>query len=218
MTMAVERKYAKRDKIITNCLENQGISKKISCNLYHLDSHLFRPPTLRYCLGRDVKCAKDVFAAAASGSAKLPDAVSPTPKKGRITMRTQTRPFIIDQADLPWEGWEDADVAASSAIRWKLLTAGERTGSAGLVTGIAEIPPGERLLLHHHEPEETYYIVQGHGRLEIDARAADVGPGCAAYIPPNARHALHCTGEEPLILVFSFARDRFDQVDYQFDE
>ena len=133
-------------------------------------------------------------------------------------MRIQTRPVIIDQADLPWEGWADADVATRSAIRWKLLTAGERTGSAGLVTGIAEIPPGERLLLHHHGPEETYYIVQGRGRMEIDDRAADVGPGCAAYIPPNARHTLHCTGAEPLILVFSFARDRFDQVDYHFDE
>ena len=133
-------------------------------------------------------------------------------------MRPWTRPVIIDQADLPWEGWEDADVAARSAIRWKLLTAGERTESAGLVTGIAEVPPGERLLLHHHGPEETYYIVQGRGRMEIEDRAADVGPGFAAYIPPNARHTLRCTGEDPLILVFSFARDRFDQVDYHFDE
>lgn len=142
----------------------------------------------------------------------------PELKKERIMMRPWTRPVIIDQADLPWEGWEDADVAARSAIRWKLLTAGERTESAGLVTGIAEIPAGERLLLHHHGPEETYYIVQGRGRMEIEDRAADVGPGFAAYIPPNARHTLRCTGSEPLILVFSFARDRFDQVDYHFDE
>lgn len=133
-------------------------------------------------------------------------------------MREPARPVIIDQAVLPWEGWEDSDVAARSAIRWKLLTAGERTGSAGLVTGIAEIPPGERLLLHHHGAEETYYIVQGRGRMAIDDRAADVGPGYAVYIPPNARHTLRCTGAEPLILVFSFARDRFDQVDYHFDE
>ena len=135
-----------------------------------------------------------------------------------MIVKSWTRPVIIDQADLPWEGWEDADVAARSAIRWKLLTAGERTESAGLVIGIAEIPPGERLLLHHHGPEETYYIVQGRGRMEIDDRAADVGPGYAAYIPPNAKHTLRCTGAEPLILVFSFARDRFDQVDYHFDE
>ena len=72
------------------------------------------------------------------------------------------------------------------------MIAGERTESTGLVTGIAEVPPGERLLLHHHGPEETYYIVQGRGRMEIDDRAADVGPGYAAYIPPNAKHTLRC--------------------------
>ena len=109
-----------------------------------------------------------------------------------MIVKSWTRPVIIDQADLPWEGWEDTDVAARSAIRWKLLTAGERTESAGLVIGIAEIPPGERLLLHHHGPEETYYIVQGRGRMEIDDRAADGGPGYAAYIPPNAKHTLRC--------------------------
>ena len=87
-------------------------------------------------------------------------------------MRTQTRPVIINQADLPWEGWENADVAARSAIRWKLLTAGECTESAGLVTGIAEIPPGERLLLHHHEPGETYCIVQARGRWILDMRTS----------------------------------------------
>ena len=141
-----------------------------------------------------------------------------TPTKERMMVRSRTRPVIIDQADLPWEGWEDTDVAARSAIRWKLLIAGERTESTGLVTGIAEVPPGERLLLHHHGPEETYYIVKGRGRMEIDDRAADVWPGYAAYVPPNAKHALRCTGTEPLFLVFSFARDRFDQVAYHFDE
>ena len=60
----------------------------------------------------------------------------PTLKKERTIVEKQMRPVIIDQADLPWEGWADAALAARSAIRWKLLTAGERTGSAGLVTGL----------------------------------------------------------------------------------
>ena len=81
---------------------------------------------------------------------------------------------------------------ARSAIRWKLLTAGERTESAGLVIGIAEIPPGERLLLHHHGAGRDLLHRAGRGRMEIDDRAADVGPGYAAYIPPNAKHTLRC--------------------------
>ena len=70
------------------------------------------------------------------------------------------KPVIVDQATLDWEGWGDTTLATKSAIRWKLLITGERTESSGLVTGVAQLPPGAQLVLHHHEPEETYYIVK----------------------------------------------------------
>ena len=126
------------------------------------------------------------------------------------------KPIIIDQATLHWEGWRDTTLATKSAICWKLLITGERTESSGLVTGIAQLPPGAQLPLHYHEPEETYYVVSGRGEMKIDDHTMAVGPGCAIYIPANARHALRCTGSEPLFFVFSFARDRFDQITYHF--
>ena len=126
-------------------------------------------------------------------------------------------PAIVDQATLDWEGGEDANLATGSGIRWKLLIAGESTQSVGLITGIAEITPGAELMRHHHEPAETYYIMSGHGEMEIEGRTRPVGPGCAVYIPPDARHAIRCTGAEPLVFVFSFPRDRFDQIVYHFD-
>ena len=85
------------------------------------------------------------------------------------------KPIIIDQAELAWEGWEDADLAAKSEIRWKLLVTGERGPSSGLVTGVAEFPPGTRLPLHHHEPVETYYVVSGNGHMVIDDHEAEIG-------------------------------------------
>ena len=97
---------------------------------------------------------------------------------------------------------QDAAVASRSAIRWKLLISGERTQSRGIVTGIALLPPGAQLLAHHHEPEETYYVVSGQGEMEIDDDTTAVGPGCAIYIPAHARHALRCTGSELLLLCF----------------
>ena len=126
-------------------------------------------------------------------------------------------PAIVDQATLDWEGGEDANLATGSGIRWKLLIAGESTQSVGLITGIAEITPGSKLMRHHHEPAETYYIMSGRGEMEIEGRRHAVGPGCAVYIPPGARHAIRCTGTEPLVFVFSFPRDRFDQIVYHFD-
>ena len=126
--------------------------------------------------------------------------------------------IIIDQAELDWEGWEDADLAAKSEIRWKLLVTGERGPSSGLVMGIAEFPPGALLPLHHHEPVETYYVVSGHGKMEIDRHVSEIGPGSAVYIPSNAKHVVRCIGSEPLVFVFTFACDRFDQIVYHFDE
>ena len=126
-------------------------------------------------------------------------------------------PAIVDQATLDWEGGEDANLATGSGIRWKLLIAGESTQSVGLITGIAEITPGSELMRHHHEPAETYYIMSGRGEMEIEGRTQAVGPGCAIYIPPDAKHAIRCTGPEPLVFVFSFPRDRFDQIVYHFD-
>ena len=128
------------------------------------------------------------------------------------------KPIIIDQAELAWEGWDDADLAAKSEIRWKLLVTGERGPSSGLVMGVAECPPGTRLPLHHHEPEETYYVVSGNGHMKIDDHEAEIGPGSAVYIPSNAKHAVRCTGTESLVFVFTFACDHFDQIVYHFDE
>ena len=127
------------------------------------------------------------------------------------------RPAVVDQADLDWEGGEDANLATGTGIRWKLLVAGERTESEGLVTGIAEIAPGAALMRHHHEPAETYYVVSGQGEMEIEGRTRALGPGSAVYIPPDARHTVRCTGVEPLVFVFCFPRDRFDQIVYHFD-
>ena len=140
----------------------------------------------------------------------------------RVEQRTERlqapRPIVVDQAVVDWEGWDDPAVAARSAVRWKLLVSGDRGPSAGLVTGVGEVGPGGVLPRHRHEPEETYYVVSGRGHVEIDGVRADVGPGTAVFIPPNARHALHCTGAEPLVFVFTFARDRFADVEYHFEE
>ena len=134
----------------------------------------------------------------------------------RLTV-SAPKPAFVDQAALEWEGGADSGLATGKGIRWKLLVAGERTESEGLITGIAEIVPGGELKRHHHEPAETYYIVSGRGEMEIEGSTQAVGPGSAVYIPPDARHTVRCTGTDPLVFVFSFPRDRFDEIVYHFD-
>ena len=57
------------------------------------------------------------------------------------------QPAIVDQAVIEWILWGHAGLADESGIRYKLLIASERTDTVGIVTGIAEIPPGARLPL-----------------------------------------------------------------------
>lgn len=126
-------------------------------------------------------------------------------------------PVIADQADVGWEDWDDPANLAPDAIRWKLLISRERSPSGGLVTGVARIEPGAKLSRHHHEPEETYYVLSGSGLIEIEDTRQEIGPGTAVFIPPNAKHALRCTGPEPLVFIFTFPRDRFEDIVYYRD-
>ena len=126
--------------------------------------------------------------------------------------------MVTNEADARWEGWVDPVIGAKSPIRWKLLVTGDRTPTKGLTMGIAEIPPGDSLRLHHHQPEEVYYVVGGAGKVEIEGRAATIGPGSAIFIPGNAKHRTSNTGTAPLRFVFVFPTDTFEEIEYHFDE
>lgn len=125
---------------------------------------------------------------------------------------------VIREQELDWESWSDPALAAKSPVRWKLLLAGERTGTDGFSLGVAEIPPGRSLLLHHHGPQEAYYILSGSGRTEIDDVPHAVGAGTVLYIPRNATHRTINTGTVPLRFLFVFPTDGFAEIEYHFDE
>lgn len=126
--------------------------------------------------------------------------------------------MVIKDGELEWESWDDPALRAKSPVRWKLLLAGERTRTDGFSLGIAEIPPGRTLLLHHHGPQEAYYILEGRGTTEIDGMKREVEAGTALYIPRNAKHRTTNTGAGPLRFLFVFPTDGFEEVEYHFDE
>ena len=126
-------------------------------------------------------------------------------------------PIILNPAELDWETWDDPALASKSPVRWKILISGERGPSGRLTNGIAEMAPGTLLPLHHHEPEETYYVISGYGHVQVDDCEALLSPGSSVFIPSNAKHSLRCTGIEKLVFLFTFAADRFDEIVYHFD-
>ena len=120
--------------------------------------------------------------------------------------------------ELPWETWDDPDLAARSPLRWKLAFSGPRTPTGALSMGLAEFPPGAVLPLHHHAPAEIYHVLEGEGRTEIEGVPHELRAGVSLFIPANARHRTTNTGPGPLRFLFVFPTDSFEEVVYHFDE
>jgi mannose-6-phosphate isomerase-like protein (cupin superfamily) len=87
-----------------------------------------------------------------------------------------------------------------------------------LTAGLAEIPVGSVAPTrgHHHDAAEVYFIVSGTGDVVVDGTVTAVAAGTAIWIPAGVEHFARNTGDEPLRLLYVFARDRFSDVHYTF--
>lgn len=72
---------------------------------------------------------------------------------------------------------------------------------------VLEIPPRAQLKVEHHLYEEFFYVLEGHGMLEVWARPGDRaqlvewGPGSMIAIPMNAYHRLTNGMDERVLLL-----------------
>lgn len=78
-------------------------------------------------------------------------------------------------------------------------------------TIVYEIAPGGHLGWHTDATEETQYIVDGTGELQMEDGKYQVGPGSVFVLPTNVRHDLVNTGPKPLKAVAFFAAAMFTQ-------
>ena len=61
----------------------------------------------------------------------------------------------------------------------------------------ASLPAGRSTQRHHHKrTEEIYFILDGHGTMEVDGETRLVVPGDAILLPPGAWHIIQA--ETPL--------------------
>lgn len=65
----------------------------------------------------------------------------------------------------------------------------------------AVVAPGQKTAPHALKTSETYYILEGRGRMHISREAVDVGPGCFIDIPPRASQWIENTGETDLVFL-----------------
>ena len=126
-------------------------------------------------------------------------------------------PLVVREADIAWETWPDARLAAESPVLWKDLIGRGGHSSHSLAIGVAEIPVGARLSLHRHAAPEIYYLMSGAGIVRIDERDHPVAAGTAVFIPGDARHTFFNRGASPIRFVYVFPVDAFADLVYEFE-
>ena len=85
-------------------------------------------------------------------------------------------------------------------VIYELIGRAEETGgTAGHSLAHVTLPPGKSSEAHYHrESEETYYVLQGRGWMEIDGDEFPLEPGQALLIEPGEVHKISNHGESDL--------------------
>ena len=125
------------------------------------------------------------------------------------------KPVITRVGDVPQHEWSSS---TRGNVRWWELIGGDTMPTSEMVVGIAEVPvgAGRSPRGHTHEPAEVYYIISGRGEVMVEGETYPLTPGDAVWIPPNAEHVAYNVGDEPLRLLYVFARDKFSEITYCF--
>jgi mannose-6-phosphate isomerase-like protein (cupin superfamily) len=124
-------------------------------------------------------------------------------------------PLIRRIEDCETEAWTDP---ARGLVEWWTLFSADRTPTSQLTAGIAELPVGAPRPArgHCHAQGELYYIVSGSGEVTVDGVTRPVTSGDAVHIPGGVEHFAYNTGNQPLRLLYVFAADSFDEIEYEF--
>lgn len=128
---------------------------------------------------------------------------------------TRSEPVVLHETDCEVESW---NAETRTRVRWRTLLSADRTPTNALTMGVAELPPGEwtRIHTHRHRQVEAYYVLSGEGVVSISGVEHRVRAGSAVFLPGDADHGALNTGTELLRLLYVFAADSFDQVEYRF--
>ncbi len=79
------------------------------------------------------------------------------------------------------------------------LLVSERTCAAErLSITLVEMEPGGVQRLHSHEPEQTYYILEGRGLMTVDGVQQEVSTGDTIFFDSFAEHGLENIGDTTL--------------------
>jgi mannose-6-phosphate isomerase-like protein (cupin superfamily) len=80
-----------------------------------------------------------------------------------------------------------------------LLVSEVSTGSKHITTTLVEMDIGGRQHIHSHETEQSYFIIEGTGLMQVGNDVCEVNKGDSIFIPSQEKHGLKNTGNGKLI-------------------
>lgn len=94
-----------------------------------------------------------------------------------------------------------------------MLISPQNSAAQGISGQLSEISVGSEQPLHHHGPDECYYIIRGKGLMILEEEAKEVFAGAAIYIPPNKPDGIKNIGDD--ILEYLIANSPAFSVQYE---
>lgn len=121
---------------------------------------------------------------------------------GAVMGGVQTIAFEdVERIELPRGSWS------------RMMVTGSRIPTAESSLGFSVFHPGAVTDMVSHEVEELAFVVKGRGELRLEDGTVHCGADQALYIPPRTWHAVANTGDEDLVMVFTFPHPEYPPTD-----
>jgi mannose-6-phosphate isomerase-like protein (cupin superfamily) len=82
----------------------------------------------------------------------------------------------------------------SEGITSYLLASSRTCGAQHLTTTLVELEPAGQQRIHHHVPEQVYFVLEGSGEMSVGGEVRTVHSGDCIFIPSGHPHGLVNTG------------------------
>lgn len=138
------------------------------------------------------------------------DANQPTPEVDMAKPETVHVPAQSPQL----HRWEDE---RTGSLSFRQLIDADHAPTSGLIHQLIELFPGDGEALHTHDVAQTIFVVEGHGRVELDGRSVALNPGDTVYVPPHTVHGWSAP-DQTVKLFCTYPVNRFADVNYHFTE
>lgn len=85
--------------------------------------------------------------------------------------------------------------------RWQIT---RELGAGAVTMGTVAIAPGHEIPPHTHPVEDAMVIVEGRGQFFAGAEVHEIEAGSSCLAPANVVHGVRNTGDEDLVLIFTW--------------